>query len=90
MWINAENGDSTKPSTIDSTSSSTHVYVRKDFEEVPTYDQDGEQIGTHWKYKEQCIPKEDWEIYQTAMQNTADINDLTDAVIELAGILGGE
>ena len=43
-----------------------------------------------WTFLSKEILKEDWELYKTALQNTSDINDLTDAVIELAGILGGE
>ena len=84
MWIKSE-CIGHKPEEIDNTSSGVYVYVRKDFEESQT-----EEGETKWTYLEQKIEKEDWDTYQQVMNNTTDISDLTDAVIELAGILGGE
>lgn len=73
MWYQAENSDSTKPSEIDTTSSQSYNYVRKDFEELPIYDQLGQQIGTHWRYLENKVKKEDWEIYNSLSKQEADI-----------------
>ena len=86
MWYYSE--ATTPPLPIDNKTSKKFVYVTKDVEEFER-EIDGE-IMTMYRWREQKIPKEDWEIYRTAMQNTTDIADLTDAVIELAGILGGE
>lgn len=57
--------------------------MRKDFEEVPSYDEEGEQTGTHWEYMEDRIAKEDWETYEQVMANTSDIADLEDAICDL-------
>lgn len=84
MWLKSE-CIGHKPEEIDNTSSGAYVYVRKNFEESQT-----EEGEVKYTYLEQKIKKEDWDTYQQVMNNTADISDLTDAVIELAGILGGE
>jgi hypothetical protein len=84
MWIKSE-CIGHKPDEIDSTSSKIYVYVRKDFEESKT-----EEGAEKWTYMEQKILKEDWDTYKQVMANTSDVSDLTDAVIELAGIIGGE
>ena len=88
MWYKSEGGD-IKPAAVDETSSKKVVFVRKDFRQEERTDMDGEPYLV-WVWYETKIPKEDWETYKMAMQNTTDIADLTDAVIELAGILGGE
>ena len=77
MWRLSENSDSVKPIDVDKTSSSKVVYVRKDFEELPTLDMDGEQVGTHWRYMENAIPKESWDAYELQMKNMADIEYLS-------------
>ena len=91
-WFKSE-GWGEKPKTIDETSSKVIVYFRKDFKAVkipvPTMDGDTE-LKDGWEWMEIRILKEYWEVFKSAYQNTSDINDLTDAVIELAGILGGE
>lgn len=81
MWKLVENSDSVKPAEIDRASSDAVVYVRKDFVEVPNMDPEGgEGEGTHWKYLENEIAKEDWGSYEKALQaesksedNAADI-----------------
>lgn len=82
-WKRCTNSDNTKPAELDTTSSKAFVYVRKNFEEVPSLDENGEQTGTHWEFDETEIPKEDWAIYEaastaqdTSEQNAADITYL--------------
>lgn len=92
-WYKVELWGIDKPSVIDDTSSKVIIYFRKDIKavKIPVPTMDGEielKDGYEWMQIE--IPKEDWELYKTAFQNASDISDLTDAVIELAGILGGE
>ena len=89
MWKTAENGDSVKPSEIDRTSSSVYVYVRKDFEELPSYDIDGEQVGTHWRWLETTIPVEDWDMYTKVITNESDLTDVQLALCELYEMIGG-
>lgn len=77
MWKAVENSSSVKPDTVDTTSSQAVVYVRKDFEEVPNVDEEGNPTqGTHWKYEEQTIPKEDWAAYEKAIEadSKCDVN----------------
>ena len=79
MWRKAES--KIKPMLIDTTSSNTVVYVRKNIEEV-TRDEE-----TLFVYDEQEVKKEDWELYQSILANTSDIADVQDALIELASII---
>lgn len=81
-WKTSENSDNIRPSEIEKTKHT--VFIRKDFEEVPTYDEEGVQIGTHWKYLENKIPIEDWSTYEQVMANTSNIADLEEAVCELS------
>lgn len=77
MWKTVENSSSVKPDAIDRTSSQAVVYIRKDFEKVPNVDEEGNPTqGTHWKYKEQTIPKEDWAAYEKAIEadSKCDVN----------------
>lgn len=68
MWKLAENSSDIKPAEIDRESSSSVVYVRKDFEEVPNVDPEGQEAeGHHWRYLECAVPKDDWDAFETAM-----------------------
>ena len=81
MWKTVENSIDEKPLAIDETSSQSKVYVRKDFEEIPNYNSDGEEIGTHWRYSENEINKEDWETYKTLLSTQDDITDIQIALV---------
>ena len=89
MWRHAENSSSEKPATIDRTSSSRVVYVRKDFVEIPAAERDGQTYPAHWGYSEQAIPVEDWEAYNEIIANAQGLSDVQDALLELAGIIAG-
>lgn len=73
MWHTSENGSQEKPAAIDRTSSQKYVIIRKQFEQVPTYDEEGQEIGYHWKYLEAFIPKEFYDIFEQVETNKADI-----------------
>lgn len=80
MWKRSSNSGSVKPAAVDKELSMTHVYVRKDFEEVPSLDEEGQQVGTHWEYMETTVPVDDWDAFEMAMDaekvgedNSADI-----------------
>ncbi|MBP5163250.1 MAG: hypothetical protein ILP16_09790 [Spirochaetales bacterium] len=76
MWRRSENASSVKPLEVDETISEVFVYVRKDFEEVPTLDEEGHETGdTHWVYLEQAVPKEDWATYQKALEANEKADD---------------
>lgn len=81
-WIESENSDNNRPAEVEKTKHI--VFIRKEFEEVPTYDEEGVKIGTHWKYLENKIPLADWITYEQVMTNTSNIADLEEAVCELS------
>lgn len=74
MFRTVENSDNIKPLEIDSTSSNEYVYIRRNFEEVPNYDQEGEIVGSHWRYEENKIKKSDWEIYESITSTEQKVN----------------
>lgn len=82
MWKNVES--TIKPSELDMSSDSSVVYVRKNIKKVK------KEEDTVYQYEENEIPKEDWELYQKISENTNDISDVQDALIELAEIIVGE
>lgn len=92
-WHKVELWGIDKPSELDDKSSKKVVYVRKDIKavQISVPSMDGEtELKDGFEWMENVIPKADWEVYKSVLQNSSDISDLTDAVIELAGILGGE
>lgn len=62
-WREAYSGIEPKPEAIDTTSSPTTVYLRKDFEEVDVpsagMEEEGSEPTKQWKYQERtCTPEE--------------------------------
>lgn len=89
MWKTVENSNNVRPNDIDEISSKDIVYVRKDFIEVPTYDEYGEQIGNHWQYIEDEIPKSDWETYKKVIENENAMIDTQLAICDLYEMISG-
>lgn len=83
MWYYSE--ATTPPQQIDSVSSKKVVYVTKDVEEFER-EIDGETV-TMYRWLEQKVPKADWKLYQNVMQNSSDISDANDALVELAELI---
>ena len=83
MWYKSENGSSTKPPAIDSTSSKKFVYVRKDFTLIPA----DEDKPEHWEWMEQKVRKEDWELYEKVIGHDDALDDVYAALTELAEII---
>lgn len=83
MWKQSENSNEIKPNEIDETSSKSVVYIRRDFKEVDTLDNEGNKIGTHWKYEENTVPKKDWDTYKQLITAQDDITSLQLAICEL-------
>jgi hypothetical protein len=53
-----------KPDEVDTTSSSTTVYLRKNIQEVSNSDQDGNDTdGTHWRMEEAQLTHEQYQEY---------------------------
>ena len=89
-WYKVELWGIPEPAPIDDKASKKYVYVRKDIhaEKIPVPNMEGEiEMLDGYVYYEQKIKKEDWELYQTVMQNTADISDADDALVELAELI---
>lgn len=84
-WIYSESA--VKPGELDVTSSKKYNYIRKDIEEFEKEGEVSGEIIPWWRWFEQKIPKADWEVYKVAMQNTSDISDNADAIVELAGLI---
>ena len=83
MWYEAENGENIRPADVDETSSRAYVYVRKNFELIP----ETEEFPAHYRWEETKIPKEMWEISKSVFEHTVALNDVYDALAELAEII---
>ena len=84
MWNTCES--KTRPELLDQTSSKKYNYVRKDIHEVTRQGEGGEEV--YYVYLEKKVLKEDWETYAQVMANTQDVADISDALIELAALIG--
>lgn len=63
QWKQHEGYQEEKPLSVDTTSSPTTVYLRKNIVPVPNIGPDGEEAeGTHWQYDEaELTPGEYWQ-----------------------------
>lgn len=91
MWYDNENGDAVRPAEIDATSSRVYVYVRRNITLVPE-SQDGEDgtIPAHYKWQEMKLPKEVIGLLTQQMEHQSALDDVYDALAELAGMIVGE
>lgn len=83
MWYKNENGTTEKPVAIDQESSKVYVYVRKNFVEVEAT----EEIPAHWAWMEQKVRKDDWATYQEVMNHSDALDDVYEALTELAELI---
>lgn len=88
MWYEVENGSLARPSNVDTTSSQAYVYVRRNIELVDEV-RDGDEIITpqHYKWEEMKIPRNMWETCATVMGHDAALDDVYDALTELAEMI---
>lgn len=84
MWRKSES--IVKPAELDTTSSKRWNYIRKDFELVEAT----EDFPEHWEYLENKVLKEDWETYTKVIDHGEALEDVYDALAELAEIIEGE
>ena len=83
MWYKAEYTE--RPLDVDTKSSATVAYVRKDIIHV-----DGTEVkDARWECMEQTVPQEDWELYALLMEQKSEVSDIEDALMELAEMIGG-
>lgn len=81
MWYEAEY--SVRPDEVDEVSSSSYVYVRRNIQAVQKED------DTVYTCEEQAVPKANWELYKKVLGHSAELADVEDALVELAGLIGG-
>ena len=81
MWKVTESA--ARPTELDTTSSKLYNYVRRNIEKQTRED------VPYYVYEEQRISKEDWDTYLKVAQNSQDVSDITDALVELAMLIGG-
>ena len=71
-WKTVYCGYDNKPAELDTTSSSTTVYERRNFEEVviksPSLDGEEEKEIKQWKYEERTYPKSQYELIQAVAE----------------------
>ena len=84
-WKYAESA--VRPNVLDTTSSKTYNFVRRNIEEKEVEDMDG-QTMTIYTYEELAVLKEDWEMFTQITANDARITDVEDVITEIIG--GGE
>jgi len=87
IWKKAESAE--RPVELDTTSSKTVNYVRKNITEVEREQPDGSKM-TMYEYDELAVLKADWELFETVSDTATRISDAEDAIIELASLIGGE
>lgn len=87
IWKKAESAE--RPAELDTTSSKTVNYVRKNIAEAEREQPDGSKM-TMYEYDELAVSKADWLLFNELSESTTRISDVEDAVIELAELIGGE
>ena len=85
-WKKAESAE--RPVELDTSSSKTVNYVRKNIVEVEHEQPDGTTI-VMFEYDELAVPKGDWLLFNELSESATRITDVEDAVIELAEMIGG-
>lgn len=84
MWYEVENGEAVRPSEVDQTSSADYIYVRRSIELVEATGEGEDERPAHYEWEETRIPRDAWEIYLQAEDNRTALDDVYDALIELA------
>ena len=79
-WVDAYCDYATKPATIDTTSSPTTVYMRKDYEVVESTDPETNEVRKQWKYKEKTMTQDEYALAvatseMTTLRHDADVID---------------
>ena len=86
MWRKVYSATDEQPDVLDVTSSKKWNYVRKDF----VYIEGTEDNPAHWEFLEMKVLKSDWELFSSVMDHGEALDDVYDALAELAEMIGGE
>ena len=84
MWHKSEN--TIRPAQLDKSSSKVYNIITKNVEEVTYIDDEGKET-TKFVYDEAFILKEDWEVYESILQNKSDMQDIAEALDILTTIV---
>ena len=86
-WRTVKSSASTKPDTIDTTSSKAVVYVRKDIQRI-TVKEPGTSVSVEmWEYKELIFPKDIWnEIGELVVENSIREDDHSSSIENLESL----
>lgn len=69
IWKEHEGYQQEKPLSVDTDSSPTTVYLRRNIREVPNIGPDGEEgEGTHWKYEEAELTPDEYALFSTQVK----------------------
>lgn len=66
-WYSAESTAEEKPKELDITSSPETVYMRRNITQQPVIDEEGEEVGKKWVYKECTQNKAEYEQQQATL-----------------------
>ncbi len=78
-----------KPQEIDEESSKTTVYLRRNIQQVPNDDINGNiTSGFHWKYEEAQLTKEEYNIYSDLIEENKKTKDELQSKIDYLAIMG--
>lgn len=80
MWTRSSNGEAVKPEAVER--SGNNVIVRKHFNFIA----DTTDFPAHWEYDEWQMTAEQYEVYQDF---ESQIREQSDALVELAELIGG-
>lgn len=90
MWYEVENGSVARPADVDTTSSRSYVFVRRNITFVEEV-KDGEEITSpaHYRWEEMKIPREMWEVCAKVLGHDMALDDVYTALTELAEMIVG-
>lgn len=85
MWYECENGSAIRPDDVDTTSSRTQVYIRKDITFVE--EQTGDNpMPAHYRWMETKVPKDAWAICEQVMAQSNELDALTGVIYTMMGV----
>ena len=85
MWVNAES--EFEPEVVDTASSKTYNYVRRNIQAVERTDDEG-RTYTVYEYEELKVLKDNWELYKAVERLRADLDYV--AMMDDIDLLDGE
>ena len=79
LWYKASNSNDVQPAEVDTTSSETTIFVRKDFVLIPEKTEGDQVTPAHYEYQEAKMSPVEFELYE---DNQA-LKDYLDMIAEV-------